>query len=150
MKVVLFCGGQGTRIRGVSETLPKPMIPIGEVPIPWHIRNPEIVIKEMLRVSRKGIFISDSNAFGQGSLVVRIIKQTINYLKLWPLANYFKTFGHGYIITEGDGLSYSHSVFNNYDQIRKGCKAVHLINTSVGGINPYKTAGSVALLGIKK
>jgi glucose-1-phosphate cytidylyltransferase len=37
MKVVLFCGGQGLRIRDYSETIPKPMIPIGQQPILWHI-----------------------------------------------------------------------------------------------------------------
>ena len=37
MKVVILCGGQGTRIRDVSETLPKPMLPIGQFPILWHI-----------------------------------------------------------------------------------------------------------------
>lgn len=37
MKVVILCGGQGTRIRDVAEDLPKPMIPIGEKPILWHI-----------------------------------------------------------------------------------------------------------------
>ena len=37
MKVVILCGGQGTRIRDVSENLPKPMIPIGGFPILWHI-----------------------------------------------------------------------------------------------------------------
>jgi glucose-1-phosphate cytidylyltransferase len=37
MKVVLFCGGQGTRIRDYSESIPKPMIPIGHQPILWHI-----------------------------------------------------------------------------------------------------------------
>jgi glucose-1-phosphate cytidylyltransferase len=37
MKVVILCGGQGTRIRDVSEALPKPMIPIGGYPILWHI-----------------------------------------------------------------------------------------------------------------
>lgn len=39
MKVVILCGGKGTRIRDVSEELPKPMIPIGEFPILWHIMN---------------------------------------------------------------------------------------------------------------
>ncbi len=29
MKVVLFCGGLGTRIREYSESIPKPMIPVG-------------------------------------------------------------------------------------------------------------------------
>jgi len=37
MKVVLFCGGLGMRIRDFSEHLPKPMVPIGNRPILWHV-----------------------------------------------------------------------------------------------------------------
>ena len=37
MKVVLFCGGQGLRLREYSETVPKPMVPIGYRPIMWHL-----------------------------------------------------------------------------------------------------------------
>ena len=37
MKVVLFCGGLGTRMRDYSETIPKPMVPIGYRPIIWHV-----------------------------------------------------------------------------------------------------------------
>lgn len=37
MKVAILCGGYGTRIRDVSEILPKPMIPVGGKPILWHI-----------------------------------------------------------------------------------------------------------------
>lgn len=37
MQVVILCGGQGTRIRDVAPDLPKPMIPIGDRPILWHI-----------------------------------------------------------------------------------------------------------------
>ncbi len=37
MKVVLFCGGLGTRIREYSENIPKPMIPVGNQPILWHV-----------------------------------------------------------------------------------------------------------------
>ncbi len=37
MKVVLFCGGLGTRIRDYSTDIPKPMIPIGSRPILWHV-----------------------------------------------------------------------------------------------------------------
>ena len=37
MKVVLFCGGFGTRIREFPEPVPKPMITIGYRPILWHI-----------------------------------------------------------------------------------------------------------------
>ncbi|AFY96322.1 glucose-1-phosphate cytidylyltransferase [Chamaesiphon minutus] len=37
MKVVLFCGGLGTRLREYSETIPKPMVEIGYRPIIWHL-----------------------------------------------------------------------------------------------------------------
>lgn len=37
MKVVLFCGGLGTRIREYAENIPKPMIPIGHQPIIRHV-----------------------------------------------------------------------------------------------------------------
>ncbi len=37
LKVVILCGGMGTRIRDVSDAIPKPMIPIGNFPILWHI-----------------------------------------------------------------------------------------------------------------
>jgi len=37
MKVVLFCGGQGLRLRDYSENIPKPMVAIGYRPILWHL-----------------------------------------------------------------------------------------------------------------
>ena len=37
MKVVLFCGGLGMRLRDYDENVPKPMVPIGYRPILWHV-----------------------------------------------------------------------------------------------------------------
>jgi glucose-1-phosphate cytidylyltransferase len=37
MKVVLFCGGLGMRLREYSEVIPKPMIDIGYRPLIWHV-----------------------------------------------------------------------------------------------------------------
>src|SRR2546422_11468884 len=37
MKVVLFCGGLGMRLREYDENIPKPMVPIGYRPILWHV-----------------------------------------------------------------------------------------------------------------
>ncbi|HWL64103.1 MAG TPA: sugar phosphate nucleotidyltransferase [Steroidobacteraceae bacterium] len=37
MKVVLFCGGLGTRLREHSDTIPKPLVNIGPRPIVWHL-----------------------------------------------------------------------------------------------------------------
>lgn len=37
MKVVLFCGGLGTRLKEYSETIPKPMVDIGPRPLMWNL-----------------------------------------------------------------------------------------------------------------
>lgn len=37
MKVVIFCGGLGMRLRDYQENIPKPMVPIGNLPILWHV-----------------------------------------------------------------------------------------------------------------
>lgn len=37
MKVVLFCGGSGMRLRGYVDDVPKPMVQIGTRPILWHL-----------------------------------------------------------------------------------------------------------------
>ena len=37
MKVVLFCGGLGTRLREHSDTIPKPLVTVGYRPIIWHL-----------------------------------------------------------------------------------------------------------------
>lgn len=37
MRVVLFCGGLGLRMRDYSDSIPKPMVPVGDRPILWHV-----------------------------------------------------------------------------------------------------------------
>jgi glucose-1-phosphate cytidylyltransferase len=37
VKVVLFCGGLGLRMREASDAIPKPMVPLGSRPILWHV-----------------------------------------------------------------------------------------------------------------
>jgi ubiquinone/menaquinone biosynthesis C-methylase UbiE len=115
-----------------------------------HVAEHGQVVREMLRVARRAVFISDSNNFGQGGKVGRMIKQALDAVRLWPLANLVKTRGKGYTITDGDGLAYSYSVFKDYPLIRLHCRRVHVINTtSAGGVNPYRSASHVAVLGIK-
>lgn len=36
-KVVILCGGQGSRIKDIADVVPKPMLSIGDKPILWHI-----------------------------------------------------------------------------------------------------------------
>ncbi len=122
---------------------------VSEFGVLHHIPKPERAVAEMLRVAKIGVFISDSNNFGQGSWFARALKQSANALGLWRTLDFIKTKGRGYSISEGDGLAYSYSVFNNYRQIETACKQIHLLNTHPGGVNPYRTAGHVALLGVK-
>lgn len=113
-----------------------------------HVPRPARAVAEMLRVARRGIVICDDNNFGQGGYLIRSLKQVLKLLGLWGAANWLKTGGRGYIETEGDGISYSYSVFSNLPQIRRRCSSVHIMNTSPAGTNPYRTAKSVAVLGI--
>lgn len=139
-------------VEGYGEKIPFPDQSfdfVCEFGILHHVPRPDLVVDEMLRVSRKGIFISDSNNFGQGGIIGRSAKQALDFLGLWRLFDYFRTRGKMYQISEGDGLYYSYSVFNNYRQIKKSCKSVHILNTMNAGINPYRTSGHIALLGLK-
>jgi glucose-1-phosphate cytidylyltransferase len=36
-KVVILCGGRGTRLREETEFRPKPLVPVGDRPILWHV-----------------------------------------------------------------------------------------------------------------
>ena len=107
------------------------------------------MVSEMLRVTKKIIFISDNNNFGQGGVFGRFLKQTLNALGLWKAYDFVRTKGRSYHISEGDGLFYSYSVFNNYDQIKNSCKKIHLLNTTNSSLNFYRSATHVALVGIK-
>ena len=117
-----------------------------------HIKTPHLAVDEMLRVAKCAVFISDSNNFGQGSRPGRLIKQAINAVGLWKLATSLKTRGKGYHYSEGDGVFYSYSVFNDYERIARRCSSVYVLNTSkhARGVNPYRSASSIALLGLKR
>jgi len=39
MKVILLAGGLGTRLSEYTDTIPKPMVQIGDKPMLWHIMN---------------------------------------------------------------------------------------------------------------
>ena len=61
-QAVILCGGQGTRIRSVSQDLPKPLIDVGGKPILWHIMKTYSyygVRKFVLCLGHKGEAIMD-------------------------------------------------------------------------------------------
>lgn len=114
-----------------------------------HVPDSRSVVAEMLRVARKAVFISDANNLGQGGPAIRMAKQTLWAAGLWPAANWIRTGGKGYHLSEGDGLSYSYTVFQDLKQIRRSCSQVDIYTTAGTGRNPYRTAPFVAVLGRK-
>lgn len=114
-----------------------------------HVKNPSVAVGEMLRVAKKGVFLSDCNNFAQGSLIIRTIKQILHQLKLWKLADYLKTKGRGYTITEGDGLAYSFSVFDSLKLMKKNCQTVHVLNNTGSGPNLYRSSDHLSIYGVK-
>jgi ubiquinone/menaquinone biosynthesis C-methylase UbiE len=117
-----------------------------------HIRDPEQAVKEMLRVARKAVFISDCNRFGQGDWLSRLSKGWLANLKLWPLVNWLKTGGKGSYFSEEDGLAYSYSVYDTLDAVCEWGGRVFLYPTEpskAGGKHPYMTSGQILVGAIK-
>lgn len=114
-----------------------------------HVRFPEKLVEEMLRVAEVGVFISDSNNFGQGGWLARTFKQTLNFFSLWNIFNFIRTKGKRYQISKADGLFYSYSVFNNYKLIQSKCEVL-ITGIRNQGFNPYKSASHIALFGLKR
>ena len=128
---------------------------VAEFAVLHHVRYPERVITEMLRVARKAIFISDCNNFGHGSLLARKIKRGLRRLSLWSFFDWVRSGGKRYYITQGDGVAYSYSVFNNISQLSKVCKGgIYILNTTPLDdpitSDLLTSAAQVALLGLKK
>ena len=108
-------------MQGVGEALPFGDASIDVVfsfAILHHVPKPDAVIREMLRVARKAVIIVDGNRFGQGGhWPVRLLKLALYKAGLWGVVNYLKTGGDGYLITPGDGLAYSYSVYDSFDRM---------------------------------
>jgi ubiquinone/menaquinone biosynthesis C-methylase UbiE len=116
-----------------------------------HIPEPGRSVREMLRVAKVGVFISDSNNYGQGSRPLRLAKQVFWRSGLWPLIDRLRTRGKGFTLSEGDGLSYSYSVFNSLPAIREKFPNVFFMSTTPSHSgNLHVSAGTVAILATKE
>lgn len=100
----------GALIQGQGQALPfadKSFDAVCEFATLHHVPDPAAVVAEMLRVSKKAVFLSDCNRFGQGHLFLRLLKLALYKARLWGAFNQLRTFGKGYQLTEGDGVAYS-------------------------------------------
>jgi ubiquinone/menaquinone biosynthesis C-methylase UbiE len=114
-----------------------------------HVPDPAKVIAEMMRVARLGVMISDSNKFGQGSRPVRMVKSLFDRLGLWRAMIWVQTGGKMSKWSEGDGLYYSYSVFDNVDAIATKFPRRFIANTTaLDGHSLRYGAGQLCVIAI--
>ncbi len=107
MKIIILCGGKGTRFAEETKVIPKPMIKIGGKPILNHIMN----------IYRKNGFKNFILALGYKSKVIKkhfygkkdikmisTGKETLTGGRLLRLKKYFKP-NESFMLTYGDGVS---------------------------------------------
>ena len=119
-----------------------------------HVEAPNVVVTEMIRVAKKAVFISDSNRFGQGSRLARLIKLSLYKAGLWGTANLIRTRGKRYMLSEGDGLSYSYSVFDSYHLLAGWADRLVLVPTgeqkAASWYHPLLTSSHVLLCALRE
>ena len=119
-----------------------------------HVREPRRAIREMSRVAARMVCISDCNFVGQGSALLRWIKAGMFISGLWPLANWIKTRGKGYTFSQGDGLAYSYSVFQDVPTLRKNWRTLRITSTEgtsdATAPGPVLTAAQLLLVATDK
>ncbi len=115
-----------------------------------HVPDPAKAVSEMVRVARTGVMISDSNCFGQGSAGKRLFKRIVRSLGLWNGLIYLQTKGRMYKQSEGDGIYYSYSVFQNADIVARKFPVLLTMNTRrAAGYDLLHDASHVMLMAMK-
>lgn len=113
-----------------------------------HIPHPQRAIREMFRVSRRAVFISDHNVYGMGSPLTRGVKQLFRDLHARWLLRLLLTGGKGFHDTDWDGVFYPFSLVDHLDLIRALSTKVHIFPTRRPSLNIYRQTSHLAVLAI--
>lgn len=148
---------EGLIIQGTGEALPfgdRTFDVVCSFAILHHVPKPETVVREMTRVARKAVIIADGNRFGQGRWFVRLLKLALYKVGLWRAVNFVKTGGKGYMLTPGDGLAYSYSVYDSFDCLAEWSARLILIpveqRNASSWFHPLLTTSGVIVCALKE
>lgn len=127
----------GVIIEGSGEALPfddDSFDVVCELGVLHHVPNPENVVAEMMRVSRRAIFLSDENRFGRGRAIARFARFALWHTGLWPLAFRIRHRGRRYVRNPGDGgVAYSYSIYDSLGQLNEWADRVFVVPTVPAG-----------------
>jgi ubiquinone/menaquinone biosynthesis C-methylase UbiE len=111
-----------------------------------HIPCPSAAVKEMVRVAKKGVMISDNNNLAEGAYLARVTKYLLKRAGLWRTFIYLQTGGKMYKVSEGDGVYYSFSSYDYVDILTHKFVNIHYMNTSNShDFNIYRSAQHVMI-----
>ncbi len=121
-----------------------------ELGVLHHVPEPRRVVDEMIRVTRRAILLSDCNRFGQGRFISRLIKVAVWKCGLWQAIDRVRTGGKGYMLSKEDGLSYSYSVYDSFNQLSNWADRITVLPTtavtSKTWFHPLLSASHVLLI----
>ena len=104
-QVVLLAGGKGTRMREMTETLPKPMVEIGGIPVLEHLINIFNNFGEFNFLIASGYKSEIIEKHFNNHANVKVIytgEETLTGGRVFKLSNYLE---EEFIVTYGDGLA---------------------------------------------
>jgi len=145
-----------TRVHGVpaallhcSDTRTLPVAPgsfdaVMSLSVLHHVPESASLVQRMSEIAAKAVFIADANYMGQGSLVGSIAKLALTRAGVWPVVKYVQQGFKGWAYSDGDGVFYSYSVFNDLAILQQTFSKVMII--PVGRTSTRKGAATMPLL----
>ena len=114
-----------------------------------HLATPRQALKEMLRVASSAVYISDLNNYGCGSYPQRVLAHLLRFFHLWKPFQWIKNGGQFDKFSEGDGVFYSYSLFDELAWIHKQKLRTYIFTTQPTCGNPFWDTSHIALLIMK-
>lgn len=127
-----------------------------ELGVLHHVPDPNAVVREMARVARRAVFLSDNNRFANGGPLHRAAKYLLFRVGLWSTVYRLATRGRGYHLSlgpEGDGgVVYSYSVYDSLPFLNEWADRVFLVPVvpaRAGWFHPLFGAKNVLLCALR-
>ena len=116
-----------------------------------HLPAPRVALREMVRVARKAVFISDLNNYGCGGWLQKSVARGLRATGLWRSAQFLKNgFKHAKY-SEGDGVHYSYSLLDDVPSLnRLGCRTYLFSTLPCRSDSLLWGASHVAVLALKE
>ncbi len=119
-----------------------------------HVSDPAAVVREMTRIARQAIFLSDENRFGSGGLLGKLFHIMLYKVGLWRPYYWLRTGGRGYTDSLEDGIRYSYSVYESLPQLVDWADRLWIVPTkgrkSASWLGPLLSASHALVCAVRE